>query len=142
MEASKITGIFLSVHGAGPKYALRRKVGPFHEQYDVYRPWDKIDIVRELVKLLDAEFEGFLEKFVTVDDKHFRESSHRSRHYISADLASLYPGKNDDFRKKYSFSYKDYWIGTNVGAKEIVQYVREMAEACDVTFAIWSDLKL
>lgn len=142
MQASKITGIFLSVHGGGPKYALRRHAGPFHEQYDVYRPGDKIDIVRELVKLLDAEFEDFLERFVTVDDRHFQESSHRSRHYISTDLNQLYPGKGEEFSKQRSFSYKGYSIGTNVGAKEIVQYVREMAEACDVTFAFWSDLKL
>lgn len=142
MSTKELTGIFLSAHGHSPKYAIRHKVGPFHEQYDVYRPWEKIDIIRNLVKLLDKEFDGFLENFAAVDAKHEQQSSHRTRHYIATEITSLYPGKDDAFCRQYSFSYKGYWIGTNIGAKEIVHYVREMCEACNVTFGSWGDLKL
>jgi hypothetical protein len=142
MPEKELTGVFLGVHGVGAKYVLRRKVGPFHDQYDVYRPWEKIDIVRDLVKLLDREFDDFLEKFAAVDKKHYQKSSQRTRHYISTELTSLYPGKDESFCRQHSFSYKGYWIGTNIGAREITQYVREMCEACNVTFGSWGDLKL
>ena len=142
MPKKELTGIFLSVYGSSAKYALRHKISPFHEQYDVYRPWEKIDIIRDLVKFLDKEFDDFLEKFTEVDMKHYKKSPHRSRHYISKERASLYPDKDETFCKRFSYSYKGYWIATNIGAKEITQYVREMCEACNVTFGSWADLKL
>ena len=50
MNNSPITGIFLRTYGYERKFVVKREIGPFHYQYDVYRPWDKIDIVRDLVK--------------------------------------------------------------------------------------------
>ena len=142
MTSKEMTGVFLSVHGAGAKYALRYKIGPFQECYDVHRPWDKIDIVRELIRILDTDSENFLDLFCAVDQKHFKKSSHRTRHYISKELSQLYPDKDEKFCRNHSFQYKGYWIGTNIGAKEITQYVREMCEASNLSYGTWSDLRL
>jgi len=142
MSAKQITGIYLRVSGYEPKFLIKRKVGPFHDQLDVFRPWEKIDIVRELIKLLDKEFEDFLKKFAAVDEKHYKNSSHRTRYYITKDINKLYPTKDEKFTKEHSFSYKDYFVGTNIGAKEIMQYVREMCEACDISFGSCSEIKL
>ncbi len=141
MSKNLISGIYLRASGQEPKLVVKRKVGPFQDQYDVSRPWDKIDIVRDLVKLLEKECEGFLEKFVKVDEKHYKTSSHRVRRYIAKNRADLYPTKDEEFTKSHSFSHKGYWIGTNIGAKEITQYVREMCEACDISFGSCSEIK-
>ena len=142
MTSREITGIFVSAHKLEAKYAIRRKVSPFHERYDVHKPWNKIDVVRSLVKLLDGEFEDFLQRFEAVDTKHYRSNSHRARHYVSSEQEKLYPNKDFEFCKRFSFQYKDRWIATNIGAKEIIQCVREMCEACDVAYGSWADLRL
>ena len=55
MANKPITGIYLRARGNEPKFIVKRKTGPFQDQYEVSRPWDKIDIVRDLVHLLEKE---------------------------------------------------------------------------------------
>ncbi len=136
-----ILGIYLRVYGYNPKYVIKSKIGPFHNCYDVFRPWEKIDIVKELIQKLDNEINEFLLKFEATDKKHYETSSHRVRRYISKERKSLYPTKDHVFTEMYSYSFKEYWIGTNIGASEITQYVREMCEACKIEFGYISKIK-
>ena len=53
MSDTTITGIYVNAYGRNPKFVVKKKVGPFHDSYDVYRPWYKIDIVKDLVRILD-----------------------------------------------------------------------------------------
>lgn len=141
MNSKEITAIYVRAYGPNPKFAIRRKIGPFQEQYDVYSPWDKIDIIKELVRLLDREFSGFLEHFSMIDAQHHKKSPQRTRHYISKNIDSLYPNKDINFCKQHSYPYKGYWIGTNIGSKQIVQYVQEMCETCNINCGSWNEIK-
>lgn len=137
-----ILGIYIRVYGNNPKYIIKSKVDRFHHCYDVFKPWDKIDIIKELILKLDNEIKDFLLKFEATDKKHYETNPHRVRHYISKEKKSLYPTQDSSFTEKYSYSYKDYWIGTNIGASEITQYVLEMCEACEIEFGYISKIKL
>jgi hypothetical protein len=142
MGDNPIIGIYLRAHGYNPKYIIKRKTGPSQDRYDVYRPWDKIDIVRDLIQLLEKEIKDFLPKYSAVDEKYYKSSSHRVRRYISKERKELYPTQDEKFMKTYSYSIKGYWVGTNIGAREITQYVREMCEACEIEFGTISEIKL
>ena len=138
----KIIGIYLRAYGNNSKFIVKRKIAPFQDQYDVYRPWDKIDIVRELIKILDTEIENFLSKIEEVDKKHHENNPHRVRRYFTQNRSDLYPTKDKTFSEIHSYSFKGYWVGTNIGSREITQYVREMCEASEIEFGSISEIKL
>ncbi len=141
MSKSDIAEIYIRTYSTDPKIVIHRVVDLFHDQYDLYKFIDQIDIVKKLIQILDQEFDNFLESFLNIDLKYFNQSSHRKRHYIAKNREELYPTKSSHFLIKYSYSYKDYWIGTNIGGTEIRQYVKEMCEACEIAYKLWYELK-
>ena len=141
MENNKITEIYIRTYRSDPKIVIHRDLDFYHDQYDLYRFRDQIDIVKKLIEILDQEFDNFLESFLNIDLKYFNQSRNRKRHYIAKNREELYPSRASEFLIKYSYSYKDYWIGTNIGATEIRQYVKEMCEACEITYKLWYELK-
>ena len=142
MATNKLKGIYVLVHGHDAKYAIWWQIGPFQNRFEVFHGLYKIDLVRDVVKVLDNEFSGFLAKLAAVDEAHYNSSGHRYRRYVSADITSLFPGATDEFRKSNAFAYKGYWIGKNSNANTIATYVKTMCEACGIEFGYWQDLKL
>ncbi|WP_323845244.1 hypothetical protein [Microbulbifer magnicolonia] len=142
MKRSQIDGVFIRAHGHDPRLVVKRKITPFQDQYDIYRPWSKIDIVKKLVNLLDEEFDFFLNRFEEVDSEEHKNSSHRIRRYISRNKQDLFPNKDEEFQESHCFEYKNYWVGTNIGAKEISLYVREMCLACNISFGSITELSI
>jgi len=112
------------------------------ERYDVHRYQHKIDAVLDLLFILDGEVEGFLEKFEDVDERCYRGSSHRTRHYVSKDRDNLYPKYSQHLTGEFSRQVGSLWIATNVGLKEMHTIIREACDAADIRMSPFSELKL
>ena len=140
MNNKKITGIYTSIRAyeQKPILVVKRKIDYSQDQYNVYHPRYKRDIVNLLIEILYKEFDGFLEKFCEVDKIHYDRSPHRLRRYISKNKNDLYQ-RNDTFIKKHSFNYEGYYIGINIGTKEIKKYVIEMCESCNIKYGSYDE---
>ena len=148
MNQDKIAGIFFRLDNQNPsksKLVIWYQMDRFRDRYEVRRlsrNWNEIDIVRDLIRLLDAHYPKFLERFAMVDEKNLKNTPHRIRRYFSKTQLELYPRHDQEFAKKYSDNYKDYWVATNIGCPEIKTIIREMCEACEIKFGSIAQLEL
>lgn len=91
-----ITGVFVSLHPPLLRIVIRRRVDVWRDRYDVHKPWEKIDAVVEVLQVLSNEVPGFTHKILAVDEKHYRQSSYRTRHYVHTQKEKLYESTRAD----------------------------------------------
>jgi hypothetical protein len=150
-EKGVITGVFVNMnftsHGTKSNRAyvrvlIRRKVDDWRDQYDLYKPWDKINAVIEVIKVLSNEVPDFTKKILEVDERQYRQSSHRTRHYIHTEKEKLYESTRTDLVERYSRKVGNVWLGTNINTSQMVQAIRAACEAAEVEYGSLSSLKL
>jgi hypothetical protein len=137
-----ITGVFVSLHRPTLRVVIRRKLDVWHDRYDVHKPWEKIDAVVEVLKVFSNEVPDFTKKILAVDERHYRQSSHRTRHYIHTEREKLYGNLRNDLAEKYSRKVCDVWLGTNINTTQMLHVIREACEAAEVEYGSLGSLKM
>jgi hypothetical protein len=140
-QKSGTTGIFVSLYRSPLRVVFRRRVDYKWNRYDAFQPWEKIEAVVTVIEELSKEFPEFTEKLVAVDEKHYRRSSHRTRHYVHTDRSKLYGAGRNDLTEKFSRKVAGIWLGTNLNSTAMLQVIREACEAAGVEYGSLSSLK-
>ena len=130
--ANEITGVFVSLYRAPLRVVFRHRVDYRHDLYEVFKPWEKIESVYEIIRTLSQDKQAFDQRVISVDEHYYRSSSHRTRRYIHTDRAKLYPDRDD--LVKYSHEIGELWIGTNLNTSGMLQVIREACEAAEVEY--------
>ncbi len=137
-----ITGIYVGLRRSPLRIVFRRRVDYPWDRYDVFKPWEKIDGVVEVLKLLAKEQEDFTQSIVEVDKKYRRGSSHRTNRYVDTDRDNLYSPQRNDLVSKYSRRVGQLWLATNLNTRQMLDVIQEACEAAKVEFRTISDVKL
>jgi len=135
------TGIFVNLYRSPLRVVFRRHVNFLWDRYDVFKPWKKIDAVVLAIDELAKENPRFTEKLIAVDEKYYRSSSHRIRHYVHEDRDFLYSASRNDLAQKFSRKVADVWLGTNLDTQQMLQVIREVCEAAEIEYGMLSSLK-
>jgi len=139
-QKSGTVGVFVNLRSP-LRVVFRRRVDFRWDRYDVFKPWEKIEAVVMIIEELAKENAEFTEKFVAVDEKHYRASPHRTRHYVHKDRDQLYGASRADLAEKYSRQIAGIWLATNLGSSEKLQVIREACEAAEIEYGSVSSLK-
>ena len=130
----EITGIFVSLYRSPLRVVFRRRVDYLRDCYEVFKPWVKIDAVGEVIEMLSKESTDFTSRFLSVDEKCYRQSSHRTRRYVHTDRQQLYGTQRKDLMGKFSRMIGEVWLGTNLNTAGMLQVIREACEAAEVEY--------
>ena len=143
-QTKGITGIFVNLYRARSplRVIFRRRIDYLWDRHDIFKPIDKIDAVVKVIEVLAEEIPDFIPKLLTVDEKHFRQSSYRTRHYVHTDRNQLYGEARKDLAQKFARQVGGVWLATNLDSKAMLQVIREACEAAGVEFGSISSLKL
>lgn len=139
-QKSETTGIFVSLRST-LRVVFLRHINFRHYQYDVFKPWEKIEAVVLVIEELAKENKDFTKKIAAVDEKYYRTSSHRTRHYVNSDRNQLYGVNRPDLADKHSRQVADIWLATNLGMPEMLQVIKEACEAAEIDYGAVSSLK-
>ncbi|MFN3545735.1 MAG: hypothetical protein ACK4UX_12880 [Thiobacillus sp.] len=140
-QKSGTTGVFVNLHRSPLRVVFRRRVDYRWDRYDVFKPWEKIDAVVMVIEELAKENPSFTEKLISVDEKQYRSSSHRTRHYVHNDRDQLYGANRKDLAEKFSRKVAGVWLGTNLNSQVMLQVIKEACEAAEIEYGPLSSLK-
>jgi len=140
-EAIKITGIFVNLYRAPLRVVFRKRVDYLWDRYEIFKPWNKIDAVEKVIEVLSEASPDVIEKILLVDEKHYRQSSHRTRHYVHRDRTQLYGEFRKDLSEKYAKKVRGIWLATNLDTKAMLQVIREACEAAEIEYGNLGALK-
>lgn len=138
---SPINGVFASSRRGPPRIVFRRKLNYKWDRYDVFKPWDKIDGVVEVIKQLAKEHEDFSESIIKIDKIYLRTTPQRKNRYIDFDRDNLYTPRRSDLTSMYSRLIGDLWIIDNINYDQKIILIKEACEAAKVEFGTLSSLK-
>jgi hypothetical protein len=138
-NAKEITGVFVSLRRAPLRVVFRCRVDHRRDVYEVLKPWDKIEAVYEVIRMLSTHKNDFVQRIVSIDERYYSNSTHRTWRYLHTDRARLYPGRDDLAR--YSHKINDLWIGTNLNTSGILQVIKEACEAGEVEYGSLGAIK-
>ena len=75
-RAKQITGVFVSLNRAPLRVVFRRHVDYRRDVYEVFKPWEKIDAVYEVIRTLSGDKNDFVQRILSIDETYYRNSSH------------------------------------------------------------------
>jgi hypothetical protein len=101
---TETTGIFVNLYRSPLRMVFRRHINFRWDRYDIFKPCNKIDAVVVAIGELSKEDPGFINKLIAVDEKHYRNSSYRKRHYVHQDRNFLYSADRKDLAEIFSES--------------------------------------
>ena len=142
LPEGRINGIFVGLSRHPLRIVFRRRIDHHWERYDVYKPFEKIDGVVEILNQLLKEQSEFAQSMVNVDTGNIKRSSFRTNHYVATDREMLYRQERDDLVRKYSRRIGPLWLATNLNGGQKMEVIKEACEAAEIEFGLVSALKL
>jgi hypothetical protein len=139
-HANRITAIYVGLRRSPLRVVIRRSVSHSWDRFDVFKPFQKIDGVVEVLKQLAEERDDFVASIVKVDKKRHRQSSHRTNRYVDPDRDQLYTPLRKDLVAKFSRRVGQLWLATNLNQNQMLEVIREACEAADVEYGPISSL--
>ncbi len=131
-NTKEVTGVFVSLYRSPLRVVFRYRIDYRRDVYEVFKPWNKIEAVYEVIRTLNTHKDDFIQRILSIDEKCCHNSSHRIRRYLHGDPAKLYPGRADLAR--YSQKIDDLWVGTNLNTSGMLQVIKEACEAGEVEY--------
>jgi hypothetical protein len=136
-----ITGVFVALYRSPLRVVFRYHVNYRWDHYEVFKPWQKIDAVVEVLQRLSKERPEFVARIMAVDETYYRQSSHRTRHYVHIDRDKLYDPDRKDLVQKYSRKVGELWLDTDLNEQGKFQVIMEACEAAEVEYGSLSAVK-
>lgn len=120
---------------------IKRKLGGSKTLYEVAEFKVAIHLFKEVIETLHSEFPTFLCSFEALDAKTFKEDLRRKKRYISKNKNDLYRD-SPHLTDTHSYQKNGYWIGTNIGRKEIIGVLLLACRSCAVEFSFANRIKI
>ena len=141
MKTCNIEAIYMSMFKSPINLVIKRKLGGSKTLYEVTEFKVAIHLFKKVIETLHSEIPTFLCSFEALDAKTFKEDRRRKKRYISKNKNDLNPDRQY-LTDTYSYQKNGYWIGTNIGRKEIIGILLLACESCAVEFSFANRIKI
>lgn len=135
----RLIGVHLGLVVRPYRYVLERYGSPSISMYERQSPPTLRDLMLGLFEVLDRERPNFLRRFAELDDGTFM-GTRQERRFIADRKDLLYIGS--PHLSRYAVKFRDYWIATNIGHKEVRAICYRACEAAEVKCESVHKLKL
>ncbi len=137
--ATELQAIYFSPWMIPRRLVFRFKVDFRREIFEVFRPLEIREALKEGLERIEQSIPGSLAKACQLDDEDFQSNKRRKRRYIAEEKDLLYLD-NPRLTEKATQPVADFWVITNIAWRDVPNILRLVCRAAGIQYGAISKI--